>query len=285
MKLVIASSLAAMASAAGWGYDTQPWTSGYCKPADYVRQSPIDIISDSAKTENVAMDTAIYASSFVADNFAGAHAVKVNDVSSSNTHSITFSFDTEIGDDTYKCPQFHCHFADSEHSIDGARAFGECHVVCYNFATYGSFANSLNTINGDELAVFGFFMEEDAAASDNAALAGWINAYQNFNASTYTTNSFDVQIAVPDDTSKYYRYEGGLTTPGCNPIVQWTVFANPVKISSAQKLEILSWSSGHLVGNNRAVQPMQGREVTCFGCSSAAAIATSMMAMLAYFLH
>merc|ERR1712183_36450 len=75
-----------------------------------------------------------------------------------------------------------------------------------------------------------------------------------------------VQIAVPDDISKFYRYEGGLTTPGCNPIVEWTVFANSVKISSAQKLEMLSWRSGHLIGNNRAVQPLQDREITCFGC-------------------
>lgn len=80
------------------------------------------------------------------------------------------------------------------------------------------------------------------------------------------TTKFQFKLLFQTNLEKYYRYEGGLTTPGCNPIVQWTVFADTVKISTAQKLEILSWSSGHLIGNNREVQPMQGREVTCFGC-------------------
>ena len=32
----------------------------------------------------------------------------------------------------------------------------------------------------------------------------------------------------------FYRYKGGLTTPGCDQVVQWTVFQNPLYISRAQ---------------------------------------------------
>merc|ERR1712048_923940 len=116
-------------------------------------------------------------------------------------------------------------------------------------------------------------------------MGGWIDAVNNFDESTYQNTNIDVKMAVPSDLSKYYRYMGGLTTPGCNPIVQWTVFANSVKITSDQKLEMLKWSSGHLIGNNRGVQPMQGREVTCYGCSGTASLAASLMMLLAYFLH
>lgn len=35
-------------------------------------------------------------------------------------------------------------------------------------------------------------------------------------------------------TGNFYRYFGGLTTPGCNEIVRWTVFETPIGISAAQ---------------------------------------------------
>jgi carbonic anhydrase len=287
MKLsnsIIASSLSGFAAAASWGYDTQPWDSmtEYCSPAAFVRQSPIDIKSADAKSEHVAMDTLIGAQGFVEDHFKeSSYSVKTNDLESSGAHSVTFSFDQEIGNSQFKCPQFHCHFVDSEHSIDGARQFGECHAVCYDQEKYGAFSEAVKTINGDELAVFGFFIEEDASlATNNAAVDTMISAVNNFNGETFADASIDVQIPVPEDLSKYYRYMGGLTTPNCNPIVQWTVFANSVKITSAQKLEILKWSSGHLIGNNRQVQPMQGREVTCYGCEDKADADLSMMKSL-----
>lgn len=288
---VIASSLTGFAAAASWGYDTQPWQDNmlvsdhkYCSPASYERQSPIDIVTADAKAENVAMDTLINASGFAEDHFKDAtYSVTSNDPTASGTHSMTFTYAAEIGNAQFKCPQFHCHFADSEHSVDGARQFGECHTVCYDEAKYGNFSNSLKTITGDELAVFGFFIEEDASLqTNNAAVDTWISAVNNFvDAST----NVNVQMAVPADLTKYYRYLGGLTTPTCNPIVQWTVFANSVKITSDQKLEILKWSSGHMIGNNRQVQPMGEREVTCYGCSGSASLAASLMMVLAYFMH
>jgi carbonic anhydrase len=263
MKLVFASSLVATSYAASWGYETQPWQMGYCKPTEYARQSPIDIVtSDVVKA--VGPDTLIKAGDFTKQYLQEHHYdVTVNDIDSAGAHSITFSFTQEIGDEKFACPQFHCHFADSEHAIDGKKTFGECHTVCYDKEIYGSFGNATRSINGDELAVFGFFIEEDAHVGDNAAVDSWIAAKNGF---TNTSNVVEVQIATPNNTDKYLRYLGGLTTPGCNPIVQWTVFAESVKISTAQKLEILSWSSGHMIGNNREVQPMNGRVVTCYGC-------------------
>ena len=32
----------------------------------------------------------------------------------------------------------------------------------------------------------------------------------------------------------FYRYKGGLTTPGCDEVVQWTVFKDPLYISEDQ---------------------------------------------------
>ena len=39
---------------------------------------------------------------------------------------------------------------------------------------------------------------------------------------------------IPASTSKFYRYMGSLTTPGCQEIVVWTVFADTIKASEDQ---------------------------------------------------
>ena len=39
---------------------------------------------------------------------------------------------------------------------------------------------------------------------------------------------------LPTDLTKFFRYPGSLTTPGCYESVNWTVFKDPVKISQHQ---------------------------------------------------
>ena len=39
---------------------------------------------------------------------------------------------------------------------------------------------------------------------------------------------------LPEDMTRYFRYNGSLTTPGCFESVVWTVFADPVKLSTRQ---------------------------------------------------
>jgi carbonic anhydrase len=39
---------------------------------------------------------------------------------------------------------------------------------------------------------------------------------------------------LPESLSKFYRYMGSLTTPGCQEIVVWTVFADPITASESQ---------------------------------------------------
>ena len=45
---------------------------------------------------------------------------------------------------------------------------------------------------------------------------------------------FAVEALLPSELGPFYRYHGSLTTPPCNEVVEWVVFEEPLKISSAQ---------------------------------------------------
>ena len=57
------------------------------------------------------------------------------------------------------------------------------------------------------------------------------------------------QLVPPEDTlTRYFRYQGSLTTPRCDESVVWTLFETPVLLSRQQVLtwkrlvcEIVSW--------------------------------------------
>ncbi|KAK2119956.1 Carbonic anhydrase IX [Saguinus oedipus] len=75
----------------------------------------------------------------------------------------------------------------------------------------------------------------------------------------------DVSALLPSDLSRYFRYEGSLTTPPCAQGVIWTVFNQTVRLS-AKQLHILSdtlWGPGdsRLQMNFRATQPLNGRVI------------------------
>lgn len=73
----------------------------------------------------------------------------------------------------------------------------------------------------------------------------------------------DVSALLPSDLSRYFRYEGSLTTPPCAQGVIWTVFNQTVRLS-AKQLHTLSGSlwgpdDSRLQLNFRATQPLNGR--------------------------
>jgi carbonic anhydrase len=64
--------------------------------------------------------------------------------------------------------------------------------------------------------------------------------------------------------SAVWRYTGSLTTPPCTEGVHWFVLATPVELSHGQ-IEILKSAELEAapdgIGNNRPVQPLNGRRV------------------------
>lgn len=140
--------------------------------------------------------------------------------------------------DVYKAVQFHLHWgsdgeAGSEHTIDGERYPMELHIVHIK-EKYQGVDEAINDTEG--FAVLGFLFEESSEDNPNykdlIAALGRIS-YCGFN-TTIKDLRLDSLIPKQKDLARYYRYEGSLTTPGCNEAVVWTLFEKPIPLSTAQ---------------------------------------------------
>lgn len=176
-----------------------------------------------------------------------------------NSHAIKFTPSEKAANGKVKCEQFHFHMNTSEHTVDGKAYFAEVHMVCFKDRN-ANFTAAVDEGKPDSLAVFGFFLEESADGSADENVQTIIDLVKN---NPDGSDNVSVKLPTAKNLSKYYRYMGGLTTPGCNEIVEWTVFADTVKVSKAQVDAINTWNA-QLTENNRVTLPVHDREVTFY---------------------
>ncbi|XP_066540009.1 carbonic anhydrase 14 [Hoplias malabaricus] len=175
----------------------------------------------------------------------------------------------------FSAVQLHLHWGNgvgvakgSEHTIDGHSASAELHVVHYNSELHANLSEAKTQGNG--LAVLGVLIE--AGGETNQAYTNILNYLGRIRhaGQRVAIPAFDVQTLLPRDLSRYFRYNGSLTTPPCHQSVLWTVFSERVRISHSQllKLETVLFSSRPedsqptlLQDNYRATQPLNCRTV------------------------
>jgi len=257
MQAVSAVLLISLTKASSeWSYtdQSQQWKDSHASCGG-VRQSPINIESGSAALSSIEDD--VDAPGIIAAINAMTFEAKMSDPG--HGHAIKFTPVVNAENSKVKCEQFHFHMDTSEHTVDGKPYFGEVHAVCYKNRN-ADFNSAVNEGKSDSLAVFGFFLEQSADDSSDANVQTIIDLVSD---NPSGSESVTVKLPTASSLSKYYRYMGGLTTPGCNEIVEWTVFADTVKISQAQIDSINGWN-GHLRENNRKTLPLGDREVTFF---------------------
>ena len=202
--------------------------------------------------------------------FACSQMVKYDNAASHTTYR----------DTDYRLLQFHFH-APSEHTVDGAAADMELHLVHAD-------ANS-------RLLVVGFMIQADGreeaeeeerkrrgVTASNSAL-DFLNAllwsHLPTDATSKAQSSSPSASPAPSSSSPllrhldsalsststssplFYHYPGSLTTPPCTEGVQWFVHSSPLHISSAQ----LSAYTALFPHTSRPVQPLNGREVAVLG--------------------
>ncbi len=139
----------------------------------------------------------------------------------------------------YTLQQFHFH-SPSEHTVDGAHAAMEMHLVHKSAA-------------GD-VAVVAVMIEEGA---ENAAFAPiWSFLPDASRPARTSSTTVDAGALLPAGR-RYYRYDGSFTTPPCTEGVLWVVLLEPVQLSGTQ----IAQFRAVIEGNNRPVQPLNGRSI------------------------
>lgn len=226
--------------AASWSYDgergPQYWYKLFPQACSGKYQSPIDIKSKETLYSPDLKDFAIWY-----DPPRPGSAMTV----SNNGHTIQVMTKGEFYVTNgglpyvYKTVQFHFHWGHakhhgSEHLIDGKAYPLELHIVSYNKDLYDDVLAALPEKQG--LAVLGVMFQK--SEEDNKDLEPLIAAMEQVKdpdeGHQVEIEPLSLRNLLPHDISRYYRYNGSLTTPGCFESVAWTVFAHPKSISARQ---------------------------------------------------
>lgn len=221
--------------AAEWGYtgDTSPSRWGDLSP-DYAlaktgkEQSPVDI--EGALATNLPKLEISYHPAKI-DLVYNGHTVEEMEEKGS---TLTY------GKQTFELQQFHFH-SPSEHTVDGRHFAMEMHLV--------------HKSEAGKVAVVGVLIEE---GKSNAAFDGvWDYLPSDSNRERKADVTIDASTLLPENR-QYYSYQGSFTTPPCTEGVLWMVMKEPVQLSKEQ----VERFRAIIKGNNRPVQPLNGRTVS-----------------------
>ncbi|XP_032092167.1 carbonic anhydrase 4-like [Thamnophis elegans] len=187
----------------------------------------------------------------------------------------------------YTAKSFHLHWGDgakghgSEHQIDGKQYSMELHIV--HTRNNLSIANAVKDPKG--IAVLAFFIEESEEAKSKTVEAWeWFAKNLKNISKKGEVGSLDRSFSLldlmgsNDGFTRYYRYPGSLTTPGCDEAVIWTVFADPILLPPkvvrkfASGLSSTDSSKGPwLINNFRPLQKIGDRKVEASNALKSAA--------------
>ena len=161
-----------------------------------------------------------------------------------NGHTIQVTNDVPMALDLdgvhYELVQFHFH-APSEHTIDGEHAPLEVHLV--HKSAEGRFA------------AVGILVEE---GEHDVLWDPIIGSLPEGPGDDRHLEDLNLDMSEPRSLStRYYRYEGSLTTPPCSEGVEWIVMAEKRQISPEQMSAMVL----RLHDNNRPVQPLGERKI------------------------
>jgi len=166
--------------------------------------------------------------------------------------------------DEYEFVQLHFHWgpddnSGSEHTANGGYAMPlEMHLV--------HVAKTIDRHEFGGLAVAAFwFVIVDEENPDIEPIISGISRIKNYGQHTRLEKGFKLESLISYTFGdQYVTYEGSLTTPGCDEVVQWNIFNLGLTISKSQLARfrtILDSEGNPVLSNFRPVQPLNGRTV------------------------
>ena len=245
---------------ASFSYTAQNLWPGICVTGNTGRQSPIDIKEDDVEEdENLS---ALKFNSAYSSMIDGEFENTCQNVEFTPDRTVNAVMTTPVGN--YKLMKFHFHWGansgeGTEHLVDGNAEEFEAHFVHEKIGGMNAFA-------GDALAVL--------AVRGKVSSRSISGIFAELDASQIT--EVDAKIDVEDiimtdlfpNNRDYYYYEGSLTTPGCDEIVQWFVFKNTIQVPQAYLEDLrnieMDEDGNLLTFNFRDTQNLNNRPVLCF---------------------
>ncbi|KPP61198.1 Transient receptor potential cation channel subfamily M member 4-like, partial [Scleropages formosus] len=197
------------------------------------RQSPVNIDTDKA-----IFDSSL--TNFTFSNFSYPHSIShlVN-----TGHTVKCVLENNVvtvkGGGLryeYASTELHFHWGNttypgSEHSVNQNRHLMEMHLVSLRKGL--TVQNAMEDPEG--IAVLGFFID---GTSDKETPEAWKNLTSHLVKITNISTNITMNrvVSISDllngvNLSKFYRYNGSLTTPTCDEAVVWTVFQEPISVS------------------------------------------------------
>lgn len=242
-----------------WNYTDQAfWTTVGEWDCDGMRQSPVDVDTDNLVMSDESMNLMLtnFDRSYSGNFTNKGHSVQFDP----DEGPPTATFVNHQG--TYELKQFHFHWGTtdsegSEHTVDGTSYSGELHFVTRR--TTG------DDTDGNAFAVLGVLLTSDDSASSNPTLMALRDNIPTEAGSANPISDVTPMHLLPSNLS-YYYYEGSLTTPGCNEVVQWFLLRNPVSLPPAFLESLRTTVEGEdseiLDMNFRMTQDLNGRNIT-----------------------
>ncbi|XP_076666344.1 carbonic anhydrase 1 isoform X2 [Andrena cerasifolii] len=161
---------------------------------------------------------------------------------------------------TYTLDQMHFHWP-AEHTVDDNRDALELHFVHYD-ARYENVTAASQHENGIAVVATLFQLSDEEnldlipVIKETEVVSNWLEEKSGM-----------ISQVVPylflPNSHTYYRYEGSLTTPGCQESVIWYIFAEKLPISEEQinTFKHVKTSNGTLDFNYRPTQAIGERTV------------------------
>ncbi|XP_006278938.2 carbonic anhydrase 4-like [Alligator mississippiensis] len=174
----------------------------------------------------------------------------------------------------YRAQSFHLHWGQgearpgSEHLLDGRRFSMELHVV----HTKENLTLHEAMDDPEGVAVLAFFVQASSHARPTRHWEAFVNQLKHVEKKG-EREELDGMFSLGGlmeavNLGRYFRYHGSLTTPNCNEVVIWTVFAEPIMVPpgvvTAFPSTLHATDSKHgprLQNNFRPVQSLGGRQV------------------------
>uniref|UniRef100_A0A7N6AV48 protein-tyrosine-phosphatase n=1 Tax=Anabas testudineus TaxID=64144 RepID=A0A7N6AV48_ANATE len=120
----------------------------------------------------------------------------------------------------------------SEHSLNGMKYPLEMQIYCYDPDEFQSLDEAVR--EGGRISAVAVLFEV-ISLDDNENLIHVIEAVSTVSRfGTRLMEAFTLRSLLPNNTDKYYIYNGSLTAPPCSEMVEWIVFKHTVTISETQ---------------------------------------------------